>query len=78
MCCRKCDARYPQQSRDYLDLRPRTAFAEQTKYLDEALHQDARHESVSPPLLQSGVRQRQLRRFLQFAPGEFNFDLQPK
>jgi SAM-dependent methyltransferase len=66
---------YPQPSADYLDLRPRTAFAEQTKYLDEALHQDARHESVSPPLLQSGVRQRQLRRFLQFAPGDRVIDL---
>jgi SAM-dependent methyltransferase len=73
--CRNCDARYPQASRDYLDLRPPTAFAEQTRYLDEALHQDARHESVSPPLLQSGVRQRQLRRFLQFAPGDRAIDL---
>jgi ubiquinone/menaquinone biosynthesis C-methylase UbiE len=73
--CENCDARYPQASRDYLDLRPPTAFAEQTKYLDEALHQDARHESVSPPLLQSGVRQRQLRRFLQFAPGDRVIDL---
>jgi len=73
--CRNCDARYPQPSADYLDLRPRTAFAEQTKYLDEALHQDARHESVSPPLLQSGVRQRQLRRYLQFAPGDRVIDL---
>jgi ubiquinone/menaquinone biosynthesis C-methylase UbiE len=75
LCCRKCATRYPQASGDYLDLRPRTAFAEQTKYLDEALHQDARHESVSPPLLQSGVRQRQLRRFLQFAPGDRVIDL---
>jgi SAM-dependent methyltransferase len=73
--CRNCDARYPQAARDYLDLRPRTAFAEQTKYLDEALHQDARHESVSPPLLQSGVRQRQRRRFLRFAPGDRVIDL---
>ena len=73
--CTDCDARYPQASRDYLDLRPAAAFAEQTKYLDEALHQDARHESVSPPLLQSGVRQRQLRRFLQFAPGDRVIDL---
>jgi ubiquinone/menaquinone biosynthesis C-methylase UbiE/uncharacterized protein YbaR (Trm112 family) len=75
LSCRNCGAQYPQQSGDYLDLRPRTAFAEQTKYLDEALHQDARHESVSPPLLQSGVRQRQLRRYLQFAPGDRVIDL---
>ena len=26
---------------DYLDMRPREQFAEQTKYLDEALHVDA-------------------------------------
>jgi SAM-dependent methyltransferase len=73
--CGKCHTVYPQASTDYLDLRPRTAFAEQTKYLDEALHLDARHESVSPPLLQSGVRQRQLRRFLQLAPGDRVVDL---
>jgi SAM-dependent methyltransferase len=66
---------YPQGAPDFLDLRPRTAFLEQTKYLDEALHQDARHESVSPPLLQSGVRQRQLRRFLRLAPGDRVVDL---
>jgi SAM-dependent methyltransferase len=73
--CGACGTQYPQPSGDYLDLRPRTAFAEQTKYLDEALHLDARHESVSPPLLQSGVRQRQLRRFLQFARGDRVIDL---
>ena len=53
----------------YLDLRPSATFTEQTKYLDEALHADARHETVSPPLLQAGVRQWMLRRFLQPAPG---------
>jgi SAM-dependent methyltransferase len=73
--CGNCHIAYPQASADYLDLRPRTAFVEQTKYLDEALHQDARHESVSPPLLQSGVRQRQLRRFLRLAPGDRVVDL---
>jgi SAM-dependent methyltransferase len=73
--CTGCGVEYPQTSGEFLDLRPRTAFAEQTKYLDEALHQDARHESVSPPLLQSGVRQRQLRRFLQLAPGDRVIDL---
>ena len=43
---------------DYLDLRPLAMFTEQTKYLDEALHADARHAHVSPPLLGAGVRQR--------------------
>ena len=52
---------------DYLDLRPAVEFAEQTKYLDEALHADARHERVSPPLLGSKIRNDMLRAFL--APG---------
>jgi SAM-dependent methyltransferase len=75
LVCGVCGTRYAQSSPDWIDLRPDTAFAEQTKYLDEALHQDARHESVSPPLLQSGVRQRQLRRFLRLGPGDLVIDL---
>ena len=75
LVCGVCGTRYAQSSPDWIDLRPETAFAEQTKYLDEALHQDARHESVSPPLLQSGVRQRQLRRFLRLGPGDLVIDL---
>jgi ubiquinone/menaquinone biosynthesis C-methylase UbiE len=59
----------------YLDLRPSATFTEQTKYLDEALHGDARHETVSPPLLQAGVRQRMLRRMLAPAPGDLVIDL---
>ncbi len=58
-CGRTCAA-----ADDCLDLRPRDAFLEQTKYLDEALHADARHESVSPPLLSAGVRNSMLRAFL--------------
>jgi SAM-dependent methyltransferase len=42
-------------------------FSEQTKYLDEALHADARHQRVSPPLLGSKIRNDMLRQFL--APG---------
>ena len=52
-----------------LDLRPRTAAAEQTKYLDEALHVDRRHESIAPPLLGSKVRNDMLRAFLDARPG---------
>lgn len=59
----------------YLDLRPSITFAEQTKYLDPALHADHRHETVSPPLLQAGVRQRMLRRFLRPAAGDRIVDL---
>jgi SAM-dependent methyltransferase len=62
-------------SRQYLDLRPREAFAEQTKYLDEALHVDARHETVGPPLLGSKIRNDQLRAFLNLAPGDRVVDL---
>lgn len=49
----------------FLDMRPAEPFAERTKYLDEALHADARHERVSPPLLGSKIRNDMLRRFLQ-------------
>lgn len=69
-CGRRC-ARGP----GYLDLRPSTTFTEQTKYLDEALHADARHETVSPALLQAGVRQWMLRRFLKPSPGDVIVDL---
>ncbi|MCC7010384.1 MAG: methyltransferase domain-containing protein [Acidobacteria bacterium] len=58
-----------------LDLRPLTAFAEQTKYLDEALHADARHEAIAPPLLGSRIRQDMLRRFLRPGPGDRIIDL---
>ena len=75
LVCEECGQQYPQTNRDFLDLRPAAAFAEQTRYLDEALHADARHERVSPPLLQSGVRQRQLRRFLALGPGDRVVDL---
>ena len=75
LACGGCGARYPQHTREYLDLRPQQAFAEQTKYLDEALHADARHERVSTPLLGSGIRQRQLRKFLKLAPGDKVIDL---
>lgn len=73
--CSGCGAEYPQPSEAWLDLRPHVAFAERTKYLDEALHADARHETVSPPLLQAGVRQRQLRRFLELGPADLVIDL---
>ena len=38
--CTGCGRLFP--AGGYLDLRPKTAFEEQTKYLDEALHADAR------------------------------------
>jgi len=69
-CGRRC-ARGP----GYLDLRPSATFTEQTKYLDESLHADARHETVSPALLQAGVRQWMLRRLLRPSPGDSIVDL---
>ena len=54
---------------------PADQFAEQTKYLDEALHADARHERVSPPLLGSKIRNDMLREFLRPAPGDLVVDL---
>ena len=59
----------------YLDLRPRTAFTEQTKYLDEALHADARHTTVSPPVLGAKIRNDMLRRFLRLQPADRVVDL---
>ena len=67
--CPQC-AREFAAEHGYLDLRPLTAFAEQTKYLDEALHADARHESIAPPLLGSKIRNDMLRAFLALAPGD--------
>jgi SAM-dependent methyltransferase len=63
------------QGTDYLDMRPLRMFDEQTKYLDEALHADARHERVSEPLLGSRIRNGMLRSFLAPRPGELVADL---
>lgn len=60
---------------DVLDLRPSATFAEQTKYLDEALHADARHEAIAPPVLGSKVRNDMLRRFLRLEPADRVIDL---
>ena len=60
---------------DFLDLRPTVAFEERTKYLDEALHVDARHEHVSPPLLGSKIRNDMLRAFLAPGPSDVVADL---
>ena len=74
VACTACDRRFD-RGPGYLDLRPLTAFDEQTRYLDEALHADARHERVSPPLLASGVRNDMLREFLQPGAGDRVVDL---
>jgi SAM-dependent methyltransferase len=72
--CQGCGRRYDSAA-DYLDMRPREQFTEQTKYLDDALHVDARHERVSPPLLGSKIRNDMLREFLAPGAGELVIDL---
>lgn len=72
--CERCGRAFDGRE-GYLDLRPRAAFAEQTKYLDETLHADARHESVAPPLLGSKIRNDMLRRFLGLTPDDRGVDL---
>jgi SAM-dependent methyltransferase len=73
--CSGCDRHYRASGDDFLDLRPFVEYAEQTKYLDEALHADARHERVSPPLLGSRIRNNMLRAFLDPAPHDRVVDL---
>ena len=75
LVCRGCGRPYYSPSPDYLDLRPRVEFTEQTKYLDESLHADARHERVSPPLLGSRIRNDMLRAFLAPEPHDVVVDL---
>lgn len=62
--CRSCGRTVGRTGDHFLDLRPSASFREQTRYLDEALHVDARHESVSPPLLSAKIRNDMLRKLL--------------
>jgi SAM-dependent methyltransferase len=73
--CLGCGRTYLAVDEDYLDLRPTVEYAEQTKYLDEALHADARHERVAPPLLGSKIRNDMLRAFLEPGPADLVADL---
>jgi SAM-dependent methyltransferase len=74
ICCAQCGRTFA-ADQGYLDLRPAAAYAEQTRYLDDALHADARHASIAPPLLGSRVRLTMLRRFLRPAAGDRAIDL---
>jgi SAM-dependent methyltransferase len=74
LACTACARRFARDA-GYLDLRPAASFDEQTRYLDEQLHADARHRHVSPPLLGAGVRHRMLQRFLRPAPDDVVVDL---
>lgn len=75
LTCAACGRMYGAVPPDFLDLRPRDQFTERTKYLDPALHADARHERVSPPFLGSKIRNDMLRAFLAPEPGDRVIDL---
>jgi SAM-dependent methyltransferase len=75
LTCQGCGRAYTAPDRAYLDMRPADRFVEQTKYLDEALHADARHERVSPPLLGSKIRNDMLRKFLRPSRADLVVDL---
>ena len=70
LTCQGCGRLYQSPRNEYLDLRPADAFTEHANTLDEALHADARHERVSPPLLGSKIRNDMLREFLRPGPGD--------
>jgi len=74
LVCTACRRRFA-TSGDYLVLHPDVSYAEQTRYLDEALHADARHEHVSPPLLSAKIRNDVLRQFLAPGPSDTVIDL---
>jgi SAM-dependent methyltransferase len=74
LACQACHRRFAAGA-EYLVLHPGVSFAEQTKYLDEALHADARHEHVTPPLLSAKIRNDVLRSFLSPGPGDVAVDL---
>lgn len=73
--CQKCGQPYAAAGTEYLDLRPKTDFQATTKYLDDALHADGRHETVSPPVLAAALRNDLLRRLLAPGPGDVVVDL---
>lgn len=75
LTCQGCGRVYEGSGGDFLDFRPATRFTETTKYLDDALHADARHETVSPPLLSAAIRNDMLRALLAPQPGDRVLDL---
>jgi SAM-dependent methyltransferase len=75
LACAQCGREYGRRGSQFLDLRPTVQFSEQTRYLEDALHADARHERVSPPLLGSKIRNDMLRTFLAPQPADTVVDL---
>ena len=73
--CGGCGREFNAVERQFLDLRPEAAFSEQTRYLEEELHADGRHDHVSPPLLSAGIRYDMCRRLLPVEAGDRVVDL---
>lgn len=75
LVCNGCGRSYPAALGAFLDLRPSEQFSETTKYVDEALHADSRHETVSPPLLSAAIRNDMLRSMLRLSSADRVIDL---
>ena len=73
--CAGCSRRFPRAGTDFLVLKPRDAFDETTKFLEDSFHADGRDETVSPPLLSAGVRNSMLQQFLEMRAGDIVLDL---
>lgn len=77
--CPRCGARYAESpAGDYLDLRPpRGVDGRATRYATDAegFATALDYRTVGPPLLGAAVRQRWLRRWLPFEPGQLVLDV---
>jgi ubiquinone/menaquinone biosynthesis C-methylase UbiE len=74
--CGRCSTVYPQHD-GFIDLMPRqTEFGYVSKYVAEeaSMGEELDYRDVAPPLLAAGVRQRVLRRMLQFQPTDIVLD----
>jgi len=75
LTCTVCGHVFDAADPDYLVLKPRDAFGETTKFLEDSFHADGRDETVSPPLLSAAVRNTMLQRFLDMTPQDVVLDL---
>jgi SAM-dependent methyltransferase len=73
--CDGCQRSFAAASPDFLVLPPHGKFGETTKFLEDSFHADGRDETVSPPLLSAGVRNRMLQQMLLPGPGDTVLDL---
>ena len=75
LACEACGRSFSDSTRDYLVLKPSSAYEQTTKFVEDSFHADGRDESVSPPLLSAAVRNNMLRKFLNPAVGDVVLDL---